>query len=140
MVKKLSFSFVLLLVLSLFGCSLEDQENFQFVALPITAVTMPESFVLNETYEINVTYDRTSSCAFFEGFEVTKEADTIRNVVVAGSLLISSDDNCDEISDEVEATFNFIVLYNNTYVFKFLKGNNEAGKAEYIEIEVPVVE
>jgi hypothetical protein len=138
MMKKLCFSVILALVISLHGCSIDHQENFQFVALPIVSVDMPESFVLNETYEINVTYDRSSTCAFFEGFEVSKETDSIRNVVVAASLLTSSDDDCEEVYEEVETSFNFIVLYDSTYLFKFYTGTDEDGVLQYLEIEVPV--
>ncbi len=138
--KKLCFSVILTLVLTLFSCSIDDQENFQFVALPIVSVDMPESFVLNETYEIDVTYDRTSTCAFFEGFEVVKDTDSIRNVVVAASLLTSSDNDCKKVSEEVETSFNFIVLYDSTYLFKFYTGTDENGENQYLEIEVPVTE
>ncbi|WP_047417732.1 hypothetical protein [Cellulophaga sp. Hel_I_12] len=135
--NKVFFSAILLVLLSFSGCSLEDQENFHFIALPITSVELPESFNLNETYEIKVTYQRTSSCAYFEGFDVVKEDTTIRNVAVIGSMLSDSDD-CEEILQEVETSFNFIVLYSDTYLFKFYTGKDENDEAQYLEIEVPV--
>ncbi|WP_158975070.1 hypothetical protein [Cellulophaga sp. L1A9] len=135
----LSLSMMLLLLLSLAGCNLEDTENFRFVAFPIESVELPESFDLNETYEIKVKYLRGSDCAFFEGFDIVKEDTTIRNVAAIGSMLIDSDD-CNEVLEEVETSFNFIVLYSDTYLFKFYTGENENGEAEYLEIEVPVNE
>lgn len=135
--NKFAFSVMLLTVLTFFGCSLDDQETFHFVALPITSVQMPESFELNETYEIKVTYNRESDCAYFEGFDVIKEDTTVRNVAAIGSKLSDSND-CQEISQEIETSFNFIVLYDQTYHFKFYSGDDENGVEKFIEIEVPV--
>ena len=131
---------MLFTALTFLGCSLGDeQENFHFVALPITSVEMPESFVLNETYEIKVTYLRESDCEYFEGFDILKEDTTVRNVAAIGSML-SDSDTCKEISQEIETSFNFIVLYNQTYTFKYFTGIDENGDAQFIEIEVPVTE
>ncbi|KGK30469.1 hypothetical protein NQT66_00215 [Cellulophaga baltica] len=130
---------MLLAVLSFTGCSLDETENFHFVTLPIESVEIPESFDLNETYEIKVTYLRTSDCAFFEGFDIVKEDTTIRTVAAIGSMLSDSDD-CKEVLEEVETSFNFIVLYPDTYLFKFYTGEDTNGEAEYLEIEVPVNE
>ena len=130
---------MLLAVLSFTGCSLDETENFRFVALPIESVEIPESFDLNETYEIKVRYLRTSDCAFFEGFDIVKEDTTIRTVAAIGSMLSDSDD-CKEVLEQVETSFNFIVLYPDTYLFKFYTGEDANGEAEYLEIEVPVNE
>ena len=131
---------MLFTALTFLGCSLgDDQENFHFVALPITSVEMPDSFVLNETYQIKVKYLRTSDCEYFEGFDIVKEETTVRNVAAIGSKLSDSDD-CQEIEQEIETSFNFVVLYNQTYTFKYFTGNDESGDAQYLEIEVPVTE
>lgn len=135
--NRLYFFALWLTLVSLVGCSLEDPENFQFVALPITAVEMPESFELNATYEIKVSYQRTSSCAFFERFDVPRQESTTRMVSVIGRML-SDRDNCQEILEEVETSFNFMVLYNEPYLFRFYAGLDENDEAQFIEIEVPV--
>tara|TARA_R110000796_G_scaffold183498_2_gene300087 strand:+ start:189272 stop:189688 length:417 start_codon:yes stop_codon:yes gene_type:complete len=135
--NKLTFSLLFLAVLTFSGCSLDDDENFHFVAFPITSVQMPDTFDLNQTYEIKVTYERDSDCSYFEGFDVIKEDKTIRNVAAIGSMLSDSDD-CQEVLQEVETSFNFIVLYDEPYLFKFYTGEDENGEAEYLEIEVPV--
>ena len=54
-----------------------------------------------------------------------------------GSMLSDSED-CQEVLQEVETSFNFIVLYDQTYLFKFYTGEDENGEAQYLEIEVPV--
>ncbi|SMC38893.1 hypothetical protein [Cellulophaga tyrosinoxydans] len=140
MKKIIAFSLMLFTALTFLGCSLgDDQENFHFVALPITSVEMPDSFVLNETYQIKVKYLRTSDCEYFEGFDIVKEETTVRNVAAIGSKLSDSDD-CQEIEQEIETSFNFVVLYNQTYTFKYFTGNDESGEAQYLEIEVQVTE
>lgn len=137
MKNKIFFSIMFVALLALSSCSLEDEENFHFVALPITSAELPESFTLNETYEIKVKYQRASDCIFFEGFDIVKEDTTTRNVAVIGSE-ISASTSCNEILEEVETSFNFIVLYNQTYLFKFYTGRDENDVATYLEIEVPV--
>lgn len=135
--SKIFFSIMFLALLAFSGCSLEDEENFHFVALPITSAELPESFTLNETYEIKVKYQRASDCTFFEGFDIVSEDTTTRNVAVIGSEL-SDSGNCNEVLEEVEISFNFIVLYNEIYLFKFYTGRDENDVATYLEIEVPV--
>jgi hypothetical protein len=135
--KIIFFSVMLSALLILNGCSLEDQENFHFVALPITSVEMPVAFELNKTYDIKVKFQRNSDCTFFEGFDVNNEERTVRNVSAIGSML-TDNDNCTEISQEIEESFRFIVLYNETYLFKFYQGKDENNESQYLEIEVPV--
>lgn len=133
-------SITLLLGILLFGlqsCKFEDDNvNFRFVPLQIVSADLPESFTLNETYEIRVTYVRPSGCFFFEGFDITDEATTTRNVVAIGSEFY--EEVCTQAIEELEASFNFIVLYDETYLFRFWNGEDENGVDQYIEIEVPV--
>ena len=131
---------IVFLGIILSNCSLEDDSsNFQFVPLQIVSAELPESFTIDETYEIEVTYLKPNGCTFYEGFDVTKEDTTIRNVVVVGSERIDID-NCTEQIVEETAIFNFVVLYDETYTFKFWIGETSSGEQEYLEIDVPVNE
>ncbi len=126
----------LLAVLSLSSCDLEDDgPNFHFTALQITSAELPESFNLNETYEIKVTYVRPDGCTFFEGFDIAKDDVTVRNVVAVGS--VRTDQACTMAIEEGEATFLFVVLFDEPYTFRFWQGT-EDGMDEYFEVEVPV--
>ncbi len=126
-----------LLFIGLFSCELEDDGiNYHFVPLQITSADLPESFVLNSTYEISVTYLTPNSCVFFEGFDIRKAGTTIRNVVAIGSEL--EDQECAQVIEEGTATFNFLVLYSEPYVFRFWTGEDENGVSQYFEITVPV--
>ena len=125
------------LVLIFQSCKFEDDRvNFRFVSLQIVSADLPDSFELNETYEIRVTYVRPSGCIFFEGFDITDEATTTRNVVAIGSDFY--EETCTQAVEELETSFNFIVLYEGTYIFRFWNGEDENGVDQYIEIEVPV--
>lgn len=125
------------LVLGMTSCKLEDDGvNFRFVALQIVSADLPESFTLNETYEIKVRYLRPSACVYFEGFDITSEDTTTRNVVAIGTDFYEQ--TCTQAVEELEATFNFICLYEQTYLFKFWTGEDENGNQQYLEIEVPV--
>jgi hypothetical protein len=136
-VKRYIPVFLCFLVLILQSCKLEDDRvNFRFVPLQIVSADLPESFDLNETYEIRVTYVRPSGCIFFEGFDITDEATTTRNVVAIGSDFY--EETCSLGIEELETSFNFIVLYEGTYLFRFWNGEDENGVDQYIEIEVPV--
>lgn len=135
---KKSISLLLcFLVLGMTSCKLEDDGvNFRFVALQIVSADVPESFNLNETYEIKVRYLRPSACVLFEGFDITSEDTTTRNVVAIGTDFYEQ--TCTQAVEELEATFNFICLYEQTYLFKFWTGEDENGNQQYLEIEVPV--
>jgi len=137
MKKLFLFLAVVTAIISFSSCSSDDSPNFKISALEIVGAEFPDAFELNETYTIDVSYLRSDDCTFFEGFDVVKENDTIRNIAVIGSI-ITDDSDCTEITEATKASFKFTVLYSGTYLFKFLTGQNQDGEAEFLEIEVPV--
>ncbi|UWX55045.1 hypothetical protein NYZ99_20525 [Maribacter litopenaei] len=129
---------VALFALLLGSCSLDDDEpNFNFKALRIESAELPESFNLNETYQINVTYSLPDGCTQYEGFDVTKEDTTVRNVVAIG-VAMTDLVSCTQVITQEEASFNFIVKYDQPYTFRFYQEENSAGEAEFLEVVVPV--
>ncbi len=129
--------FAILATLSFSSCDLDDDDvNFHFASLQVLSVEMPESFDFNETYKIKVTYLRPDDCTFFEGFDVKKTDITTRNVVAVGYVL--DKEACTQVTQEVETSFDFVVLYTDTYLFRFWTGEDENGEQQYLEIEVPV--
>ncbi|WP_245603217.1 hypothetical protein [Maribacter antarcticus] len=135
--KKLIFLLFCAGVL-LWSCSLDDDSpNFHFTALKINAANLPESFELNETYEVVVDYTLPNNCALFDGFEVTQEDTAIRNVVAIGSVR-TDQVGCREETIEAQASFNFTVIHDQPYTFKFYQSENSAGENEYLEVIVPV--
>jgi len=135
--KKL-FVFCVLLC-SLVSCSLGDDNsaNYHFEILPINSVDIPDEFVLGETYPITVYYTKPSDCYTFNDFYYVRELNQ-RTVAVINTVY--DDQVCTQATEEVQATFNFIVTSNGTYVFKFWQGEDESGTDLYYIVEVPVVE
>ncbi len=137
--KRLFFYLAILLTTIITGsCSLDnDDVNFEFSYLQIVDVEVPESFDLNDIYQIKVTYLRSDECTFFQGFDVVRVDQTTREVVVISSIL-TDEEQCAEVNQEIETSFDFQVLYTGTYLFKFWTGENENGNPQFIEVEVPV--
>ncbi|WP_343486958.1 hypothetical protein [Allomuricauda sp. d1] len=137
---KRVFAVALFSVLMLFmgGCDLDDDQNFHFVALRILDAEVPESFELNQVYDITVTYQRHNGCVFFQGFDVQDVDLTTRNIVAIGSELVDTDTACTQAVEEVEAQFRFQVLYSEPYLFRFYAGEDEDGNATYLEYTVEV--
>ena len=135
--KKLIFLGALLL--SLFSCSLGDDSspNYHFEILPIESVDIPEEFTLGETYPITVYYYKPSSCYVFNDFYYESELNQ-RTIAVINTVY--TDQVCTQQIELVSATFNFMVSYNGTYVFKFWQGEDDNGNDLYYIVEVPVVE
>lgn len=135
--KRLIF---LSLTLILFNsCSINDNDvnsNFDLEVLPIESVDIPETFTLGETYPITVSYLRPSTCYSFKEFYYLKNNNE-RTVAVIN--YVAQNDNCTDLEDElVEATFNFIVTSNGSYIFKFWQGVDENDEDQFLIIEVPV--
>lgn len=126
------------LIVGLFSsCSIDDNEpNYHMEVLPVYEVDIPDSFVLGETYPIKVYYFRPSSCHSFNGFYYDKELN-VRTVAVQS--LVVEESNCITLSEElVEASFDFYVTSNGSYVFKFWTGVDETGEDTFLEYEIPV--
>lgn len=135
--------FVFLCLISIFAvsCSVGDgsgENSFYYQFLPIETADVPDTMVLNETYQINVTYYRPTTCHSFNDFYFQKN-DNERTVAVINRVLDS--ENCEDLANDlVEVSFNFVCLYSGSYVFKFWQGVDANNNDVYYEVEVPVVE
>ncbi|MBC3758438.1 hypothetical protein H7U19_08490 [Hyunsoonleella sp. SJ7] len=127
------------LLVFLSSCDLADDDgnlNFNFEVLPIESVDIPDSFELGAIYPITVSYLRPSTCHQFRDFYYLKENNE-RTVAVINYCFERND--CEELTDEVvEASFNFKVTSNGSYIFKFWQGEDENEVDQYLIVEVPV--
>jgi hypothetical protein len=121
------------------SCDIDDDVNYHFEALEVKSVEMPEAFDYGEIYKIKVTYFRPNNCTFFEGFDVVKEDLTTRKVVTIGTVIEDQED-CSGTGEDLVATFNFEVLYDEPYLFRYWTGEDANGEPSYLEITVPVNE
>ena len=116
----------------------EDSTSFSFEVLPIESVDIPDEFELGETYPITVSYLRPSTCHGFKEFYYLKENN---QRTVAPITYVFDNNDCQSLEDKlVEATFNFIVTSNGSYIFKFWQGEDTDGETQYLTIEVPVID
>ncbi|CAH8282772.1 hypothetical protein EV196_101626 [Mariniflexile fucanivorans] len=137
MKKLIALSLALVLLVS---CSLDDNDNdnYSFEILSVESVDIPTEFTLGETYPITVTYLNPSTCHVFREFYYSKN---LNERTVAPITLVYENDNCQTLENVTEdATFNFVVTSNGSYIFKFWQGEDENGEDQYLIIEVPVTE
>ncbi len=139
MIMKKTFLLILCCIaITITSCSLNDDSvEFNFVPLQIVDAEFPESFTLNETYNIKITYVIPNNCIAFEGFDISNIDITSRNIVAIGSERL--DEVCNLVAVEAEGSLDFICLYEGTYFFRMWTGEDENGEQQYIELEVPVV-
>lgn len=121
------------------ACSLDDDRtSYYFENLPIESVEVPENFVMGKTYEMKVFYKRPTTCHVFQGFYYNSE---LNERTVAVQTAVYGRNDCKSLNEEpIQASFNFTVINNGTYIFKFFQGRDETGKNKFLEIEIPVVE
>jgi len=132
--KKIALIFVTLLILN--SCTVEDNSTkYHYEILPIVSYTVPESFVLGQTYPIKMKYKKPTNCHQFHGFYYEKNLN-IRTVAI--ETVVSENSNCVADTSSVEVSFNFYVTSNGSYIFKFYKGLDEAGNDLFHEVEIPV--
>lgn len=130
--------FLLFSLASLASCSIdEDSGGLTQDLAPVLSVTLPDSFVKAESYEIEIFYKRPSSCHRFSGFDISKNVNKIFIGVV--NSYHTSNTNCSEtgnLQDSVK--LNFVAERDDFYIFNFWKGKNTLGEDEFLTIEVSV--
>lgn len=129
----------ILFITTLTGCSIDNdnQDSYSFEVLPVDSYTLPEKFILGNTYEIKVKYTRPSECHFFQGIYYDKNLN-IRTIGI--QTAVNTNQVCtQQIPASSEVSFNFYVTNTGSYIFKFYKGKDADGKNLFEEVEVPVV-
>ncbi len=137
--RKILFAGFIMLLLG--SCSVEsDKINDGFFTefVPIETVDMPAEFELGQTYEIEYTYYRPTTCHVFNDLYYRIELD-YRTILLINTVYPESTSPCEDLELEViTRTFNFVVNTNSTYHFRFWQGTDSNNQDLYLEIEVPV--
>lgn len=134
---------IFLVVFSLVSCSLDDGDNslnFYPEVLPIEEFDIPVEFQIGQTYEIKVWYRVPSTCHVFDKIYYEKDLN-IRTIAV--QTIVTERDDCTNYSlqsELAEASFDFYVTNNGSYIFKFWKGIDDNGEDLFYEVEVPVID
>jgi len=136
MKKMFLLIFLVAVGFSVDSCKKDDGATIEFHALQISNAQVPESFSLNGTYEIKVTYSIPDGCTNFEGFDVAPKDTTTREVVAIGWRAL--EEQCTQVVTDREESFFFNVVHDQPYLFKFWQGQDANGDPLFLEIEVPV--
>ena len=133
---------ICLFAILIFSCSLDDDTPITHVEiLPVESAILPDEFILGQVYEITLTYLRPSTCHAFR--DIYYEPYLNERTVAIVTTVFDSNTNCEEISTELETSFNFKATNTGSYIFKFWQGENTVdalSEGTYLTIEVPVVE
>ena len=129
----------ILILLAVSSCSVSDDgPDYYYEFMPVESVTIPESMVVNNTYEIGMTYMRPNSCYIYSDIYYSYDDLTTRTVAIICSVYDSSY-GCDSLDyPEYEVTYNFKPTEVGTYTLKYWQGEDENGEDQYLIIEVPV--
>lgn len=126
-----------LLTFTLYSCSVSDDWlDTYFEIVPVESAILPEEFVLGEIHLIELTYLRPSTCHAYNNIYYVTDSNE-RTVAVVTKVFDRN--NCEEISTELEASFNFKPTELGSYIFKFWQGTID-DEDLYLIIEVPVVQ
>ena len=132
--KKILF---ILLTVTLYSCSISDDSlDTHFEILPIESAILPGEFVLGEIHLIELTYLRPSTCHAYNNIYYV--ADSNERTVAIVTRVFDGNTNCEEISTELEASFNFKATERGSYIFKFWQGTID-DEDVYLTVEVPVI-
>lgn len=141
-----NFASVLLLLLFLSSCSIDDGENFSYTydLVAIDSVKMPDTLQYQKNYAFTFYYKKPSPCHNFFGIDFTRDPNQENTYYLAISNGVTLENgNCNqpkENNDEeiIAKTYNFSTERNDYYIFKFWQGHNQNGKDLYISKRIPV--
>lgn len=121
----------------LMSCSVDnDNPVVHTEFMPITSVELPEYFVQGQTYQINMSYIKPSSCYVFNNIIFDIEGHE-RTVAILNTVY--EDSNCIPEEESTTVSFDLTVSGDQVYLFKFFQGT-EDGVDQYHLVEVPVVD
>lgn len=136
--KKIAL--LILFITTLTGCSLDDnnQDSYDYQILAVDSYTLPDNFKLGNTYEIKLKYQKPTVCHIFQGIYYDKNLN-VRTIAI--QTAVKNGQACElSIPPLSEVSFNFYVTNTGSYIFKFYKGKDTAGKDLFEEKEILVVD
>lgn len=104
--------------------------------VPITNLTVPNNFVLGETYTLDFSYILPSACYYYESLDYSVVNST--EIILAVEVYVDLVSNCDQVETEGENSFVITIQEVQDYTFKLWKGTNSDGDDVFEEIIVPV--
>lgn len=128
---------LILLAFAVNSCSVgDDSTGTEFVLLPIESVVFQDSYTVDQSANIMVTYRRPTDCYIFDGFYITSNGSTSTIAIQAAKL---DQDNClDDSMNSFEVPLVFSPSAPGTYTFNFYVGTE--GSTPQYETHTVVVE
>ncbi|WP_019037246.1 hypothetical protein [Psychroflexus tropicus] len=139
--KFLSRLFILgfLSSIVLVSCEVNDDGFFQTSQVSaILAANVPDTMVLGETYNLEITFQRDSNCHTFSSFDSAKQGDSL--LFVRAITIFTQATNCNEESEGILREVDFTNDFDSDFTFKFLSGETSEGEPVYIDKDVVVEE
>lgn len=128
---------VLFLLLPLLSCDLDQEPAPTQYLLPTLEVDGPETLIVGQVAEFNITYKRPTECFIFNGF-MYQMSGFNRYISIRAVDLNQAD--CSEVpTDTFEVPLRFEPQQAGTYELNFWAGNTgENNEAAYITREITV--
>lgn len=109
---------------------------------PIISVDLPEYFVHNENFDLEIIYQRPSTCHTFSGLNIEENPYNVneRTIGVVTNYRTNNTNCVNSGNLQASATINFVAEREDFYIFKFWQGRNAVGNDEFLIVEVPVTQ
>ncbi|MEW5676598.1 hypothetical protein ABGT15_09820 [Flavobacterium enshiense] len=130
-----------LLFTLLLSCQPEETETVTYELLPVTEVTMPASFKVNRTANIQVKFTRPTGCHAFNKFYSEKEA-TSNKVAVESVIFENAGKECPAINGNATVTNNYKFTPDaiGPYTLQFWNGKDANGEDVFLTYEIDVTD
>ncbi|GGF63243.1 hypothetical protein [Wenyingzhuangia marina] len=130
--------FISIFALFLTSCLKDDDNpNYHFDTIPVESIELPDSFELNEVYDITINYNLPdSSHTFYQLYYEYNDKERI----VAVITYVNEDVAATGPVINKDHTFRLTATQEDEYIFKVWKGKDENNEDIYETITVPVVD
>lgn len=132
--------FISIFALFLTSCIKDDDDcnlNYRFDTLPIETITLPDSFELNEKYDITINYNLPDSSHNF--YQLYFEHNNKERIVAVISY-VNEDVSATGPVINKDYTFKLTAAQEDEYIFKIWKGKDENDDDIYETFTVPVID
>ena len=132
--------FISIFALFLTSCLNDDDDynpNYHFDTIPVESIELPDSFELNEVYDITINYNLPDSSHTF--YQLYFEHNN-KERIVAVVTYVNEDVAATGPVINKDYTFRLTAAQEDEYIFKVWKGKDENNEDVYETITVPVVD
>lgn len=119
------------------SCDLEEDDFFQTSQVSrILEANIPDTMAVDETYTLEITYQKDSDCHEFFNFEAVNQGDSL--YLVRAITIFTEAVNCNQEPEGVLREVEFKNNFESDFTFKFLSGIDSLGNFTYIDKAVIV--